>query len=73
MASESDRRSFMEYALKVLLYQPPATLRQTPALQQGAQGPGARQPGQQSGVQVTLVPWLLLSVLLSVQSADHSN
>ncbi|CAK0785632.1 hypothetical protein CVIRNUC_008843 [Coccomyxa viridis] len=51
VASESDRRSFMEHALKVLLYQPPATLRQTPALQQGAQAPGARQPGQQVGAQ----------------------
>ena len=61
MASESDRRAFMEYALKVLLYQPPASLRQTPALQQGAQASGARQPGQQGGLQVRPVPWLLLS------------
>ena len=55
----------MEYALKVMLYQPPASLRQTPALQQGAQAPGARQLGQQGGVQVISVPWLLLSSHLS--------
>ena len=71
MASESDRRSFMEHALKVLLYQPPATLRQTPALQQGAHAPGARQPGQQVGAQVTPMPWLLLlSSQLSCYQAD---
>ena len=70
VASESDRRSFMEFALKALLYQPPASLRQTPALQQGAQAPGARPPGQQGGAQVTPMPWLLLRSRLSCCQAS---